>query len=47
MPHPTAYLSPYNHPSWGRLKLHGKMPEKGEGVKIFENAIEYIRKNLS
>jgi hypothetical protein len=46
MPHPTAYLSPFNHPHWTRLKAEGRLPEKGGGVRIFENAIEYVREAL-
>jgi phosphoribosylformylglycinamidine synthase len=42
MPHPEAYWSPYNHPSWTRLKIEGKMPEEGEGVQIFRNAVRYF-----
>ena len=46
MPHATAYLSPYNHPHWTRLKVEGTLPEEGEGVQIFRNAVEYARSNL-
>jgi phosphoribosylformylglycinamidine synthase len=42
MPHPEAYLFPYNHPSWTRLKIEGKLPEEGEGLKIFKNAVDYF-----
>jgi len=40
MPHPEAYVSPYHHPSWTREK--GKLPEEGEGLKIFKNAVRYF-----
>jgi phosphoribosylformylglycinamidine synthase len=43
MPHPEAYLSPYNHPHWTRQKINGVLPEKGLGQQIFENAVDYIR----
>ncbi len=46
MPHPTAYLSPYNHPCWTRLKAEEKLPEEGGGVQIFRNAVEYIDNNF-
>lgn len=46
MPHATAYLSPYNHPHWTRLKVEGNIPEEGGGVQIFRNAIEYSKRNL-
>ncbi len=42
MPHPEAFLSPFNHPFWTRLKAEGNLPEEGDGVKIFRNAAEYF-----
>lgn len=42
MPHPEAYQHRTNHPSWTREDL----PEEGEGVQIFRNAIKYVRENL-
>jgi phosphoribosylformylglycinamidine synthase len=47
MPHASAYLSPYNHPSWTRLKIEGNMPKEGGGVQIFRNAIEHVLNTLS
>lgn len=41
MPHPEAYLSPYNHPHWTRQKLNGVLPEQGLGLQIFENAVTF------
>ena len=46
MPHATAYLSPYNHPHWTRLKADGMLPEEGEGVQVFRNAIQYVNRVL-
>ena len=46
MPHPEAFLSPYNAPDWQKQKLLGKLPEKGEGMILFTNATEYVKKNL-
>ena len=51
MPHPEAFLHFTNHPRWTRikeeLKREGKsIPEQGEGLKIFINAVEYVRNNL-
>jgi len=43
MPHPEAYLSPYNHPTWTRLKIDGKLPKEGEGIQIFRNAVNYFK----
>ncbi|MBW2600195.1 MAG: phosphoribosylformylglycinamidine synthase subunit PurQ, partial [Deltaproteobacteria bacterium] len=42
MPHPEAYLHYTNHPRWTREKL----PEDGEGLSIFRNAVDFIQKNL-
>ena len=42
MPHPEAYLSPYNHPNWIRQKESGTLPKEGAGVVIFRNAVDYI-----
>ncbi|MGC8604419.1 MAG: phosphoribosylformylglycinamidine synthase subunit PurQ [Desulfomonilaceae bacterium] len=38
MPHPECYLDRTNHPRWTRERL----PEKGIGLKIFDNARRYI-----
>jgi phosphoribosylformylglycinamidine synthase len=52
MPHPEAYNHFTNHPDWPKrmqeLKRKGIKPEtyEGEGVKIFRNAVEYIRDNF-
>lgn len=42
MPHPEAYLHYTNHPRWTREKL----PEEGMGLRIFQNAIEFIRREV-
>jgi len=42
MPHPEAFLSPFNHPSWTRLKIEGNLPQEGDGVTIFRNAVRYF-----
>jgi len=50
MPHPEAFNHVTNHPDWTRKKeallRQGKtLPnEEGDGVKVFRNAVEYIRK---
>jgi len=51
MPHPEAFLHFTNHPRWTRIKEElrrkGKpIPEEGEGLKIFRNAVEYVSNNL-
>lgn len=45
MPHPEAYLSPYNHPNWTRQRIAGELPEQGLGVQIFRNAVEYVEQS--
>ena len=42
MPHPEAFTHFTNHPRWTREKL----PEEGDGLILFRNAAEYVRKNL-
>ncbi|MGB4088287.1 MAG: phosphoribosylformylglycinamidine synthase subunit PurQ [Smithellaceae bacterium] len=39
MPHPEAFLHRTNHPRWTRETL----PEKGQGLAIFKNAVSFIR----
>lgn len=39
MPHPEAFLHRTNHPRWTRENL----PEEGEGLTIFQNAVSFIR----
>jgi phosphoribosylformylglycinamidine synthase subunit PurQ / glutaminase len=39
MPHPEAYLHRTNHPRWTREIL----PEEGQGLAIFQNAVKFIR----
>lgn len=46
MPHPEAFLSPFNSPTWTADKINGPLPEEGEGVVFFRNAIDYIEANL-
>jgi phosphoribosylformylglycinamidine synthase len=43
MPHPEAYLFPENHPNWDQEKLNDQLPEKGLGLKLFENAVQFIQ----
>lgn len=41
MPHPEAFLFPQNHPRWTREKI-----ERGEGLKILKNAVEFAEREL-
>ncbi len=43
MPHPEAFLSPYNAPDWTLNKLKGVLGKDGDGVKIFANAVEFAK----
>ncbi len=38
MPHPERFIDRTHHPHWTRLEL----PEAGDGMKIFRNAVEYF-----
>lgn len=42
MPHPEAYLYPYNHPRWTREQV----PDEGMGLALFKNAVNYLKQNL-
>jgi phosphoribosylformylglycinamidine synthase len=52
MPHPEAFHHLTNHPDWPARKessiRQGKSFEDGEGdgIKIFKNAVEYVKQNL-
>lgn len=46
MPHPEAFLSPYNYPHWRDQQSAGRLPEKGEGQAIFDNAVEFAAAEL-
>lgn len=39
MPHPEAYVHRLQHPRWTREQL----PDEGDGLQIFRNAVEYCR----
>ena len=42
MPHPDAYLYPYQHPNWHRDKHQEgiQLPAEGAGLAIFRNGVE-------
>jgi phosphoribosylformylglycinamidine synthase len=40
MPHPEAFLIPYNHPRWTREKIF-----RAWGLAIFERGIQFIKRN--
>ena len=39
MPHPERYIDPTQHPYWTRLE---NLPEHGDGLNIFRNAVNYF-----
>lgn len=53
MPHPEAFHSYMNHPSWTgkkeRLSREGQrhISKEGDGIRIFKNAVNYIKDNVS
>lgn len=42
MPHPEKFVTKYTHPRWTRERL----PEEGDGLRIFRNMAEYAQKEL-
>ncbi len=42
MPHPEGHLFRTQHPRWTREDL----PQEGQGVAVFRNAVEFARRNL-
>lgn len=46
MPHPEAFLSPYNAPDWRTKKINGELPAEGEGVTVFRNAVDFAAEKL-
>lgn len=43
MPHPERHVEGTQHPRWTR---EGLKPE-GDGVRVFRNAVDYVRQNLA
>jgi len=42
MPHPEGYIRRTQHPRWTRENL----PEEGDGLAIFKNAVRYVQNEL-
>lgn len=40
MPHPDAFLYPFQHPQWPRMKAEGRVPAEGAGVQLFRNGVD-------
>ncbi len=45
MPHPEAFLFPWNHPHYSRLRLTGDEPTAGGGLPLFRNAVAFAREH--
>ncbi len=43
MPHPERHFLVTQHPFWTRLKKSGRL---GDGARIFQNGVDYVRKSL-
>lgn len=39
MPHPERHVDPTHHPRWTR----GELAEAGDGLRVFQNAVNYFR----
>jgi phosphoribosylformylglycinamidine synthase len=51
MAHPEAALRMVNHPRWTRLSEEAKrqqsiLPWQGDGLKLFQNAVNYVKDHL-
>jgi phosphoribosylformylglycinamidine synthase len=40
MPHPDAFIYPFQHPQWSRRRLAGEAPSEGGGLVIFRNGVD-------
>jgi len=40
MPHPDAFLYPFQHPAWSKLRFEGKVDNEGQGLAIFRNGVD-------
>ncbi len=40
MPHPDAFLHPFQHPRWTRDRALGRVPAEGAGLAIFRNGVD-------
>ena len=43
MPHPERHREALQHPRWTRMKI---LPAEGDGLNIFRNGVEYVKKEL-
>jgi len=47
MPHPEAFLFPWNHPHYTRQRFAGSPPPEGGGLPLFRNAVAFAADNLA
>ncbi len=40
MPHPDAFIYPFQHPQWSRHRLTGEAASEGGGLAIFRNGVD-------
>jgi phosphoribosylformylglycinamidine synthase len=40
MPHPDAFLYPFQHPQWSRRRYEGTVDPEGQGLAIFRNGVD-------
>ncbi len=43
MPHPECHSLGIHHPRWTRRE---EAPERGEGIRVFENGVNYVKENF-
>ena len=47
MPHPDAYLYPFQHPQWSRKRYSGRVAIEGGGLSIFRNGVAAVLERLT
>ena len=40
MPHPDAFLYPFQHPQWSRRRYQASVAEEGQGLALFRNGVD-------
>jgi phosphoribosylformylglycinamidine synthase I len=46
MPHPERYVDALQHPAWTRRRVAGDLPEEGQGLQVFRNAVYHVNEAL-
>lgn len=42
MPHPEAFVQPFQEPGWVKKRRIGEIENEGAGLKIFKNVVEFL-----